>query len=79
MFQTDVDFGNDDNLSDDYNDDNAMVDGDDDKDYCGEKNCGRNILLIMDLDAPDWHYFQAPGTFIPPLHFSNQTMFPKEK
>ena len=37
MFQTDVDFGNDDNLSDDDNDDNAMVDGDDDKDYCGEK------------------------------------------
>ena len=53
MFQTDVDFCNDDNLSDHDNDDNAMVDGDDDKDYFGEKNCGRNILLIMDLDAPD--------------------------
>ena len=47
------DFGNDDNLSDHDSDDNAMVDGDDDKEYCGGKNCGRNILLIMDLDAPD--------------------------
>ena len=45
--------------------------------------CGRNILLIMDLDAPDWHYFQAPGTFIPSLyiskHFSNQTLFVDDK
>ena len=43
-----------------------------------EEDSGRNILLIIDLDAPDyWHYFQAPRTFIPPLyiseHFSNQT------
>ena len=37
MFQTDVDFCNDDNLSHHDNDDNAMVDGDDDKDYFGEK------------------------------------------
>ena len=36
---------------------------------------GRNILLIMDLDAPDWHYFQAPGTFIPSLYVSKTFFF----
>ena len=80
MFHTVIDFGNDDNLSDHDSDDNAMVDGDDDKEYCGEKNCGRNIFfslwtLMLQTDI----IFRLQGLLFPHYIFQIKQCFQKGK
>ena len=79
MFQTDVDFCDDDNLSDHDNDDNAMVDDDDDKDYCGEKTVDGIFFSLWTLMLQTDIIFRLQGLLFPHYIFQIKQCFQKGK